>query len=102
MSYGPNVRIISPKRHMSRAWEYTPYWQTALMKRASSDDDGLTDDDYAKMPDSLKMPTTRAGLNAMMWESRKTRAYGRRHTKTVHHDKFMRRLGLAAVSHDDC
>lgn len=98
-----NTRIMSPKRHLSRAWENSPYWQTELLKHPERSPvyASLTEEDYASIPDHLKMPTTRAGLNAMAWDIRKS-VHGRHLTKTVHHDKFWRRFFTAAVLDGGC
>jgi hypothetical protein len=90
-----NIRIIHPKRHWSRAWEFTRYWQTVLAKRPQRSpsyvDDGLTAEDVADLPERLRMPTTRVAINAMKMGMRKDRH--ERRTKTVRAEKFWKSFG---------
>ena len=92
---GMNTRVIAPKRHLPRMWESNPYWQTVLAKtpeRSPSYDplDELTAEQISTMPERLKMPTTRVGLNAMRMQFRK--AIVKRRTKSVRSERFWRSL----------
>jgi hypothetical protein len=87
---GPNVQLVHPHRHIPRLWEQNRYWQSELAKnprRKPLEDDGLTKADLATMPESVRMPTIRAGWNAERWNWRQNR---HRPTKKMHHDKWWR------------
>lgn len=98
-----NTRVIAPKRHIARMWESNPYWQSVLAKHPERSPlyeplDELTAEHLSAMPERLKMPTTRTGLNAMRMQFRK--ALVKRNTKSVRSERFWRHLLSGSVLGD--
>lgn len=85
---GPNIQLIHRHQHIPRLWEQNRYWQTQLLKHPRPGYYEEPEADLGEMPESVRMPTTRAGWNAERWRFRQKS----HHTKKMHYEKWWRNV----------